>query len=319
MNRICVILGVIAALTIALLLADREKGRAIAALDADLQRLGLSLHVREYLGDDCFLVAPEGGGPKRVVYAAKGVLALDGVRDRRTGEDVLRRATLRAMGHEPAKPVAMHRNGDAGRIGIGARPGPAPVPLTEEEFRIAASAPAVTVSSETASSRDPLVVFTWGRCPTCTSVRNAIEAKRDALRFPVRFMPVAGSEDLDRAAMAYLAQAGGSSAPGNGSSPQGDQARKNGDALKDPGRDPIAQADVIARLNAATDILGRRTGAVRVPAFAWRGKDGTCRIGNLDKAGLESVVAFLNGRVDGDKNAMESKDGIIPPTASKRE
>ena len=99
-------------------------------------------------------------------------------------------------------------------------------------------APAKKLHPELKSQGGPvLVVFTWEDCPTCTALQIYFDKHKEKYPFQILFAPIAGN------ALRYLDK---QSAP------------------KDE------QEELLAGVNVTSQILADHTGALRVPAFAWR-------------------------------------------------
>jgi len=124
-------------------------------------------------------------------------------------------------------------------------------------------------------SREPiLVVFTWGECPTCTMMREHFVTNIDKYPFQVLFIPIGNLGDnpkLDRDLLQYL---GLEAAPAN------------------------VRQEALAGGRFASQVLSEQTGALLVPAFAWRvGDEVGC--GNLKGPELDAIVAKMRAATNG--------------------
>ena len=118
-----------------------------------------------------------------------------------------------------------------------------------------------------------LVVFTWGECPSCTLLRKHFEAYKDKYPFQVFFTPIGnigGNPKLDRSVLQYLAL----------------EAADEG-----------TQAEALAGARFASQVLSAQTGALKVPAFAWRvGDEIGC--GNLSGPELDAIITKMRSAVN---------------------
>ncbi|WP_302736653.1 hypothetical protein [uncultured Desulfovibrio sp.] len=102
-----------------------------------------------------------------------------------------------------------------------------------------------------------LVVFTWEDCPTCTALQIYFDKHKEKYPFQILFAPIAGN------ALRYLDK---QTAPKN------------------------EQKELLAGVSVTSQILADHTGALRVPAFAWR-------VENRDlPSGAEVGCATLSGQ-----------------------
>ena len=81
-----------------------------------------------------------------------------------------------------------------------------------------------------------MVMFTWRDCPSCAGMREYFLRNRERINMQVLFVPIAGGAGYDRAALDML-------------------------GIR-PGEE---SAGVLEKLRASTEMLGSRTGGIRVP------------------------------------------------------
>ena len=128
----------------------------------------------------------------------------------------------------------------------------------EDEVWLNRKVPAKKLHSELKDQGGPvLVVFTWEDCPTCTALQIYFDKHKEKYQFQILFAPIAGN------ALRYLDK---QTAPRN------------------------EQKELLAGVSVTSQILADHTGALRVPAFAWR-------VENRDlPSGAEVGCATLSGQ-----------------------
>jgi hypothetical protein len=204
-----------------------------------------------------------------------------GVFDAATGEDILERAATEQGALSPmevAGMLAVRRGGTpAGRPNISAAPAEKkeaatpPMPQLQEftagDLAVLAGTPGELLFPDKASQEVRMVVYIWAEGPSCGRMRDLLQKNREKVGFQVKFVPVVGSAKLERSALSYL---------GASELPSDEKER------------------LLAALRVATDILGTRTGSIRVPTLAWKERDGSVRLAGLDKEEFGVLLDRLN-------------------------
>jgi len=235
------------------------------------------------------------GLPRYVVTLAderKIVLSFDGrhismfgVYDARTGEDILAQAAAQQGAIPPAALSGMQavrqstphlaelpvpqNNADNSPAPL-ASPAPPVQEFTAADFAVLAAAPGELLFPDKQSLPVKMAIYYWAECPSCTILYDFLQKHRESVGFQVKFIPVAGSEKLDRSALSSLG------------------------AMELP---PDEKKKLLAALNAATDILGTRTGGLKVPTLAWQERDGSVRLAGLKQSEFGVLLDRLNNEL----------------------
>jgi hypothetical protein len=228
---------------------------------SDIEALGLKYKSSEKIADNFYAITLE-DDRKIVVYPAGRYLFVSGY-DRVTGESVTGTLARRVEAVPPASVMRM-LSGPGGDSRSGAKPSYLVSPpdnpqtrerdvkeFTQEDFRSLLDSPGRKLHPDRPAGDAALVMFTWKDCPSCEGMREYFLLNRERTGIQVLFVPIAGGRKYDKAALEFL-----------GDSPASEEA------------------GILEKLHVSTEILGSRTGKVRVPAFAWREADGSVRIGN---------------------------------------